>query len=75
MQTLSQWSLQFADKVSTRPFEPHPVLTINTDEVKQLERCHATRKVFSELNSLLSEVFGQEFTDAVAKDSEDETNS
>ena len=49
-------------------FEPQPVLTINTDEMKQLGKCHATRKVFAELNSSFSEVFGQDFTDAVAKD-------
>jgi len=36
--------------------------------MKQLGRCQATRKVFSELNSSFSEVFGQDFTDAMAKD-------
>jgi len=46
--------------------------------MKQLGKCQATRKAFSELNSSFSEVFGQDFTDAVAKDRKvtttDETN-
>lgn len=49
---------------------PQPILTIKTDEMKQLGKSITTRKVFSELNSSFSVTFGQNFTDAIAKDRE-----